>query len=61
VAGEDASLTFFRKGSEHDLCSADYEVRRHFFAEHWKIRTIAAQLNLHLDTVCGAIERRSKQ
>jgi transposase len=32
------------------------KVRRLFFAEHWKIGTIAAQLNLHPDTVRGAIE-----
>ena len=32
------------------------KIRRLFFAEHWKIGTIAAQLNLHPDTVRGAIE-----
>jgi transposase len=31
-------------------------IRRLFFAEHWKIGTIAAQLGLHPDTVRGAIE-----
>jgi IS30 family transposase len=31
------------------------EIRRLYFAEHWKIGTIAAQLNLHPDTVRGAI------
>jgi transposase len=31
-------------------------IRRLFFAEHWKIGTIAAQLDLHPDTVRGAIE-----
>ncbi|MGH9852864.1 MAG: IS21 family transposase [Blastocatellia bacterium] len=31
------------------------EIRRLFFAEHWKIGTIAAQLNLHPETVRGAI------
>lgn len=32
------------------------EIRRLFFAEHWKIGTIAAALALHTDTVRGAIE-----
>ena len=32
------------------------KIRRLFFAEHWKIGTIAAQLRLHPDTVRGAIE-----
>lgn len=32
------------------------KIRRLFFAEHWKIGTIASQLNLHPDTVRGAIE-----
>ena len=32
------------------------KIRRLFFAEHWKIGTIAAQLGLHPDTVRGAIE-----
>jgi transposase len=32
------------------------KIRRLFFAEHWKIGTIAAQLDLHPDTVRGAIE-----
>ena len=31
------------------------EVRRLFFAEHWKVGTIAAQLGLHHDTVRRAI------
>ena len=31
-------------------------IRRLFFAEHWKIGTIATQLGLHPDTVRGAIE-----
>lgn len=31
------------------------QIRRLFFAEHWKIGTIAAQLSLHPDTVRGAI------
>ena len=31
------------------------EIRRLYFAEHWKIGTIAAQLNLHPETVRGAI------
>jgi transposase len=31
------------------------EIRRLFFAEHWKIGTIAAQLQLHADTVRGAV------
>jgi transposase len=32
------------------------KIRRLFFAEHWKIGTIAAELGLHPDTVRGAIE-----
>jgi len=32
------------------------DIRRLFFAEHWKIGTIATQLGLHPDTVRGAIE-----
>lgn len=31
------------------------EIRRLYYAEHWKIGTIAAQLNLHPETVRGAI------
>ena len=30
-------------------------IRRHFFADHWKIGTIAAQLNVHPDAVRRAI------
>ena len=32
------------------------EIRRYYYAEHWKIGTIARQLNLHPDTVRNAIE-----
>jgi transposase len=32
------------------------KVRRLFFAEHWKVGTIAAELGIHHDTVRGAIE-----
>jgi hypothetical protein len=32
------------------------ELRRLFFAEHWPIRTIAATLGVHHDTVRLAIE-----
>lgn len=31
------------------------EIRRLFFAEHWKRGTIAAQLNVHFDTVARVI------
>ena len=31
------------------------EIRRLYFAEHWKVGTIAAQLNLHPETVRNAI------
>ena len=34
-------------------------IRRLFFAEHWKVGTIAAELNLHHDTVHKAIDSRS--
>ena len=32
------------------------EIRRLFYAEHWKVGTIAAQLGLHPDTVRSALE-----
>lgn len=32
------------------------EIRRYYYAEHWKIGTIARELNLHPDTVRKAIE-----
>ncbi len=32
------------------------QIRRYFYAEHWKIGTIAAELGLHADTVRTAIE-----
>jgi hypothetical protein len=32
------------------------KIRLLFFAEHWKIGTIATQLNLHRDTVRAALE-----
>ena len=32
------------------------EIRRLFFAEHWKIGTIAVQLNLHHQTVASALQ-----
>ena len=32
-------------------------IRRLFFAEHWKVGTIAAELGVHHDTVATAIER----
>ena len=32
------------------------EIRRLFYAEHWKIGTIAAELGLHRDTVRAAVE-----
>lgn len=32
------------------------KIRRLFFAEHWKVGTIASMLSLHPDTVRGAIE-----
>jgi hypothetical protein len=31
-------------------------IRRYFFAEHWKIGTIVAELGVHPDTVRHAIE-----
>jgi hypothetical protein len=31
------------------------EIRRYFYAEHWKIGTIAAELNVHPDAVRNAI------
>lgn len=35
------------------------KIRRLFFAEHWKVGTIAAEFGLHRDVVDGAIESRS--
>jgi transposase len=32
------------------------QIRRYFYAEHWKVGTIATELNLHPDTVRNAIE-----
>src|SRR5215831_11164986 len=32
------------------------EIRRYFFAEHWKIGTIARELSIHPDAVRHAIE-----
>ena len=32
------------------------QIRRHFYAEHWKIGTIAGELGVHPDTVRQAIE-----
>ena len=32
------------------------QIRRHFYAEHWKIGTIAGELGVHPDTVRHAIE-----
>jgi transposase len=32
------------------------QIRRYYYAEHWKIGTIARELNLHPDTVRNAIE-----
>ena len=31
------------------------EIRRLFFAEHWRLGTIVAQLGVHLDTVRAAV------
>jgi IS30 family transposase len=32
------------------------EIRRLFFAEHWKVGTIAVALGLHHDTIANALE-----
>jgi transposase len=32
------------------------QIRRHFYAEHWKVGTIAHELGVHSDTVRNAIE-----
>ena len=32
------------------------QIRRYFYAEHWKVGTIASELGLHADTVRNAIE-----
>lgn len=32
------------------------KIRRLYFAEHWKVGTIAAELGLHRDTVAGAVD-----
>jgi IS30 family transposase len=33
------------------------QIRRLFYAEHWRLNTIAAQLGVHHDTVRRAVER----
>ena len=33
------------------------QIRRYFYAEHWKIGTIARELGVHPDTVRQAIEQ----
>jgi len=32
------------------------QIRRYFYVEHWKIGTIASELNVHPDAVRNAIE-----
>ena len=32
------------------------QIRRYFYAEHWKVGTIASELGVHADTVRNAIE-----
>ena len=32
------------------------QIRRYFYAEHWKVGTIASELGIHPDAVCNAIE-----
>ena len=32
------------------------QIRRYFYAEHWKVGTIARELNVHPDAVRNAIE-----
>jgi IS30 family transposase len=32
------------------------QIRRYFYAEHWKIGTIARELNVHPDAVRNAVE-----
>ena len=35
------------------------EIRRLYFSERWKVRTIAAQLGLHHETVRAAVDRET--
>jgi hypothetical protein len=35
------------------------EIRRLYYAEHWKVGTIAAHLGVHHETVAAAINRAS--
>ena len=35
------------------------EIRRLYYAEHWRIGTIAAQLGVHHETVAAALNRAS--
>ena len=35
------------------------QIRRYYYAEHWKIGTIAAELGVHPDTVRNALERET--
>ncbi|MDQ2949858.1 MAG: hypothetical protein M3Y27_28640 [Acidobacteriota bacterium] len=36
------------------------QIRRYFYAEHWKIGTIARELNVHPDTVRHALESQHR-
>src|SRR5262249_39601878 len=58
AAGRGGFLNPFTKGNEATMISIELiaDIRRLFYAEHWKIGTIAAQLDLHPDTVRAAIE-----
>jgi len=61
VAGQAASSILSpRFHDEGELCMISPEtrvqIRRYFYAEHWKIGTIATALDVHPDTVRRAIE-----
>ena len=45
-----------RVGRDVDIENASALIRRLFYAEHWKMGTIAAELGVHRDTVALAVE-----
>jgi transposase len=60
AAAPDASSTHFHAFHiEGDLMISPEtraQIRRYFYAEHWKVGTIASELGVHPDAVCNAIE-----
>ncbi len=51
-------VAFTATVSERSAGSSIEEIRRLFFAEHWKMGTIAAELGVHRDTVALAPSKK---